>query len=200
MTKKILTLLLVLTPLTAIAETLYVSDTLRVGIRTEPGNNVPSIAVVKSGAAVEVLDRKGSYIQVRTKSGVEGWVKSAYFSRKAPSAKLLNDAMTKISTLEKEINSLNKEQAKQATITTDPSLTNKMTALEKNNQILKSEIHALKTKPGMDINNRLPFKNFDENTLYIALGTLIVLFSLGFLFGVKWHKSQVAKRLGGMII
>jgi len=199
MTTRILTLLLVLMPLTALAETLYVSDMLRIGIRTEPSSNVPSIAVIKSGVAVEVLKRKGSYIRIRTESGIEGWVKGAYFSKKTPSAKKLNSAMKKINKLESEIDTLNKQKNTQAMNNT-PELGVKIADLEKTNLLLEKEIKSLKSTPGKIPENKLSVSNINKNLLYIALGALVVLFSIGFLFGVSWHKNQVTKRLGGMSI
>ena len=202
--KKIAVILLVFSPLTAIAETLYVSDTLRVGIRTEPKSNTPSIAVIQSGAAVEVLAHKGSYIQVRTKSGVEGWVKGAYFSSQTPVSEKLDDALAEVSKLEKEIQTLSMQKNAKPT---SPDVTNrskelndKINSLEKSNQSLTNEIQTLKSQPGHNMENKFSLKSINENTLYIALGILVVLFSLGFLFGVSWHKNQVAKRLGGMSI
>ena len=201
MKKIALTLLITLLPLTAIAETLYVSDTLRVGIRTQPNNNVPSIAVVKSGVAVEVLKRKGSYIQIRTKSGVEGWVKGAYFSRKAPASQKLKVAQGKIKKLEKEIKQI-QAKSKTAVAKEDPKLLQKVADLEKANQSLQNEVAALKSRPATQTagENILSIKNINENVLYAILGILVVLLCLGFLFGVSWHKNQVAKRLGGMSI
>ena len=197
----IFALLFVLLPVTALAETLYVSDTLRVGIRTQPTNNVPSIAVVKSGTAVEVLKRKGSYIKVRTQSGVEGWVKSAYFSRKTPAARKLDNALKKIAALEKELKSLHKEQTKQqAKGVADPKLSEKIAALEKTNQNLKDELKSLRNRPMEKTDNMFSIKSISENIIYVVLGIFLVLICMGFLFGVSWHKSQVAKRLGGMSI
>ena len=194
-----LLLLLLLVPFTAIAETLYVSDTLRVGIRTKPNSSVPSIAVVRSGVAVEVLQRKGSYIQVRTKNGIEGWVKGAYFSRNIPAAKKLDNALTKIAALNKEVSSLAKQNKTKATT---PDLSDKVNALEPRNQALKTEISSLKSNPIAitKTESQYSISNISKNMLYITLGIILVLFSLGFLFGVSWHKNQIAKRMGGMSI
>ena len=200
LTQKILTLFLLFAPLSAIAETVYVSDTLRVGIRTLPNSNVPSIAVVKSGVAVEVLERRGSYIQIRTQSGVEGWVKGAYFSKTPPTANKLDKALIKISALEKEIKSLSTQKSTNIA-SKSPDLSNKVKTLESNNQALKNEIEALKRRPNTTTaENPFSIKNIDKNIIYGIVGGLVVLLCIGFLFGVSWHKSQVTKRLGGMSI
>ena len=157
--------------------------------------------MVKSGTAVEVLKRKGSYIKVRTQSGVEGWVKSAYFSRKTPAARKLNNALKKIAALEKEIKSLHKEQTKQkARGVADPKLSEKIAALEKTNQNLKDELKSLRNRTSAKSENTISIKSISENIVYVVLGIFLVLICMGFLFGVSWHKSQVAKRLGGMSI
>ncbi len=200
LSKKALAFFILFLPLSALAETLYVSDTLRVGIRTLPNTNVPSISIVKSGTAVEVLKRKGSYIKIRTKNGVEGWVKGAYFSKKTPATKKLKEALNEISSLEKEIQSLNKQKNAQMKNAT-PDLSNEVKTLESRNQALKNEVLALKNTP--KTSNTAPsfsLNDIDKNIIYGAVGGLVVLLCLGFLFGVSWHKSQVTKRLGGMSI
>jgi len=187
--------LLITLPLPAICETLFVSDTLRVGIRTEPNNNVPSIAIIKSGVKIEVLERQGAYIKVRTKSGVEGWVKSAYFSSKMPAATRLKRANKKINKLENKIDSLNNQLSEKA-----PDLSDEVQSLTSLNQSMKTEIKKLESRPPEKAMAQLSLDNINENVIYIVLGIFVMLISVGFLLGVSWHKNQIAKRLGGMSI
>jgi len=197
--RKAFALLIILMPLSSIAETLYVSDTLRVGIRTSPNNNMPSIAVIKSGVAVEVIKRKGSYLKIRTKSGVEGWVKGAYFSKRIPAAKRLENAQAKIAELKEEIQTLRTQKKAPKP---DPNSGNRLKTLEANNQVLKNEIQALKASRSSMTNNAKPELStmINKNIVFGIIGSFVVLLCLGFLFGVSWHKNQVTKRLGGMRI
>jgi len=200
----LLMLVILSLPITAIGETLYVSDTLRVGIRTEPNNNVPSIVVVKSGAVLEVLQRKGSYTKVRTKSGIEGWVKGAYLSKKMPAAGALKKAKKELKSANKTIAALENKIAGMADnpqpISSIPDQSQKVADLEKLNNELKSEIATLKDNPVSLQARSFSLNDINENILYIILGVFVMLISVGFLLGVSWHKNQIAKRLGGMSI
>ena len=56
------------------AETVYVTDNLRIGVRPEPDNNAPPVGVVISGMKLEVLKRSDDYVKIRSSEGVEGWI------------------------------------------------------------------------------------------------------------------------------
>lgn len=190
------------------ANTYYVDDTLRVGVRAEPDKSLPSLVVVKSGAAVELLERKGSYAKVRTSNGVEGWVKSAYLSNRQPAVSQLQKAQDQINELKSQIEAIKKE--KQASASSEiQTLQQQITTLEQEKNTLQAKL----AQAGSNINTPEPqqpatinrsiaidFKNLNKDTLYIAGGVLVVILSLGFLFGVSWYKKQVTKRLGGLSI
>ena len=207
MKKLFIASLLILLPLIGVAETLYVGDTLRVGVRPEPNKSLPSIAVVRTGAELELLQQRGRFSKIRTKAGVEGWVTSAYLSTNAPSIKKLQDAQIKIRQLEKKTSELqknleprndNKKEELKAVINT----------LQHEKQNLLAEVALLKANPvsisPTSINNSnkitLDLKESNLNFIYIVFGTIVIILCLGFLFGVSWHKKQVTKRLGGLSI
>ena len=57
------------------AETVIVSDELPINVRRGPGTRFAIIAAVKSGAELEVLERReDGYLRVRTPKNNEGWV------------------------------------------------------------------------------------------------------------------------------
>ncbi len=72
----------------AMGETLYVSDTLEITMRSGKGTSYGITRMLRSGTQVEVLDedKKTGYTHVRTKSGKEGWVLSR-FLMKTPAAR-----------------------------------------------------------------------------------------------------------------
>ena len=67
----------------AVAETLYVSDTLEITMRSGKGTSFGIIRMLRSGTSVTVLetDKKTGYTQVRTKSGKVGWVLSRFLMK-----------------------------------------------------------------------------------------------------------------------
>ena len=72
----------------ALGETLYVSDTLEITMRSGKGTSYGITRMLRSGTQVEVLevDKKSGYTQVRTKTGKTGWVLSR-FLMKTPAAR-----------------------------------------------------------------------------------------------------------------
>ena len=205
--KKLILLFLLVFPINLLAETLFVGDTLRVGIRSEPSKSVPSISVIKTGASVEVLERKNIYLKVRTQSGVEGWVKSAYLTRKTPANKKLLVANDKIKTLERELIALQKSSGETSSKTQQKLQTTIQQLQSEKNSILK-ELNELKTNPIAPSSNNeaktklagFDLKSINKDLMYIILGAIIAILVLGFMFGVSWYKQQVTKRLGGLSI
>lgn len=190
--------ILVTTSTNLYAETFYVGDTLRVGIRPEPVNGGPSIAVVSSGTALELLDRRGPHVKIRSPSGVEGWVKGAYLSKSKPSKILLTEAIAKTKRLEKDIATLKAQKGGQGGSSID------IAKLEAEKSALQQEVETLQRSLNSNEGNlgtKLSFMELTQTNLtplYFLLGGLIFILSLGFLFGVTWHKHQVTKRLGGL--
>src|SRR5215831_18308169 len=89
---------------TAMAERMYVTDSLRLGLyRSEDTNDKPLVNLM-SGAQVDVLERNASLARVRTPSGDEGWVKAAFLVPEKP-------AQLRVAELEAELAGLRNEAA-----------------------------------------------------------------------------------------
>ncbi len=87
-----------------VAETLYVSDTLEVTMRSGKGTSFGIIRMLRSGTSVTVLetDKKTGYSQVRTKSGKVGWVLSRFLMKGQAARDRLTAAEKKLAELELE--------------------------------------------------------------------------------------------------
>lgn len=77
------TVLLAAVPALA-AETVYVTDELRLGMYDNEQTNGRAFKSLVSGDRLEVLERSLMSIRVRTDDGEEGWVKTAYVVTKEP--------------------------------------------------------------------------------------------------------------------
>ena len=66
----------------ALAETMYVSDVLKLTVRDGKGTAGKIIAVVQSGQTVEVLQPEDEWALVRLDDGQEGWVLNRYLTSK----------------------------------------------------------------------------------------------------------------------
>ena len=68
----------------AYAETMYVSDKMKITFRTGPGNDRKITSLLTSGQPVEAIDSSGDWVQVQLPDGREGWVLKQYLSAAVP--------------------------------------------------------------------------------------------------------------------
>lgn len=80
--------LLALLPITAAAQTAYVTDNLRLGLYEAADTSGRPFRMLESGQAMEILTRDRNYANVRLPDATEGWVKTAYLVEVKP-AKLI---------------------------------------------------------------------------------------------------------------
>jgi SH3 domain protein len=88
----------------AAAETLYVTDILRLGIHEASDTSDRPFDSLVSGAPLEIIERTPNFARVRTVEGREGWVKSAYLVTEKP-------AQARLAELEAELGVLRSEAA-----------------------------------------------------------------------------------------
>jgi SH3 domain protein len=174
----------------AFAETVYVDDNLRVGVRPEPDNSYSPISVVVSGMVLEVIERKGSFIRIRTPSGVEGWVSNSYVTKKKPAQILVDEYKEQQKELESKIQTLT-GQVEQ--------LSQERNNLQHSVQELERENTELKDR--MDENSRLEsLLSGSATPWWQNLIILLLLVTAAFVGGVFWYRRHLAKKLGGLSI
>lgn len=185
--RQALFLLMMLALAPALAETVYISDVLRVGVRALPNSNDVPLAVVTSGAELKVLERQAGHLRVRTAAGVEGWIAEVYATSELPAQLQLERVTQERDRLQQELASLRSsasagsEQAAQ--------LTARVGLLQEENAQLQARAAELAAQ--------LQAHEGGFAWLYYALA-LIALFFLGVYLGVRWDKERVAQRLGGL--
>ena len=87
------------------AETLYISDIIKITVRTGPGIDHKIIAMIKSGERVEVLKLEEPVEEwsfVRLTNGKEGWVLSRFLKSKEPDGLVLDRLKKKHNVLKKQ--------------------------------------------------------------------------------------------------
>ncbi len=99
-----LSVLLVICCAPAGAETLYVTDILRLGLHHAEDTSDQPFENLVSGAPLEVIEKRPNYAHVRTADGQEGWVKSAYLVADKP-------AQLRVAELEAELTRMRNEFA-----------------------------------------------------------------------------------------
>jgi len=177
----------ILLPGMVLAEVVYINDTMRVGVRPEPSNDVGPVDVVMTGMKLEVLERSDGYIRIRSEKGIEGWIKEIYVSEKLP-------AQLELEKLQKEYQQLASDSSKSADIIkaaeqAKAALTEELNVVKELNRDLQAELQELKKVTDGD----------RTSYIYVWLGLLVVvLFIVGIGIGVSWHRQQVMKKLGGL--
>lgn len=128
--------------LPALALTNYVSDDLVITMRTGKGNSFQILRTLHSGERLEVLSVEGDYTQVKTKDGIEGWVRSQYLSREpiardklARAEKRLETLQTQNRQLQAKIDELGQSQG---------SLDSQLGSVNSENRKLKEELEKLR--------------------------------------------------------
>ena len=176
-------LLAVLTAPLVGAETVYINDILRVGVRHTPGTTEAPFHVVTTGDKLEILERSDGYLRIRTESGVEGWVGDAYVTSEIP-------ARVRIDGLEQAHSKLKAEHR---------DLKGRYQALEQGNSQLGVQLDELQQQ-NIQLTERLAeFTQTEDNNVWLYWTLpLIVLFLFGFFLGTRWYRQRIAQRLGGL--
>lgn len=165
------------------AEYVYISDNLRVGVRTEPVSGIPPISVVFTGMRLEVHEKAEGYIKITTDKGVTGWIKDIYVTKKAPAIIQLNALRVKYGKLKKELSARNDNAA----------------ILEKANLSLNSQMDDMKAeRREWSIERAKLMASQHKESSWLWLVEIVILMVVSFVAGIFWYKTHVMKRLGGL--
>jgi SH3 domain protein len=93
------------------AESIYVTDMLRLDMYPTEEMTGPSMHKLKSGDRMDLLERKGRYARVRIDGGLEGWVKSLYLVEEEPARTRVNKLEQTNGSLEKTVKKLRSQLA-----------------------------------------------------------------------------------------
>ncbi len=127
------------------SETTYITDEIRVMLRSSPGMDRKIIAMPTSGTQVEVLEEsEDGWSRIRLPNEKEGWMLTRYLSRKFPGKKVMARLGSENKVLKQEVKILIEENARlkkeQAGIQrTLSDQTKTAEALRKSYETLKSE-------------------------------------------------------------
>jgi len=91
------------------AETMYVTDLLKLPLRTGTSNEYKILALVESGQQVEVVEPGETWSLVRLANGKEGYVMNRYLVAQPTSGVLLAELQSKYTTLRQQATALIEE-------------------------------------------------------------------------------------------
>jgi len=188
--------LLGLIPLSALGETVYVTDNLRLGLYEAEDTSGRPMRMLNSGQAMDILSRDRNYANVRLPDATEGWVKSAYLVEEKPAKLIVAELTAERDSLLTELEEINQTfAAPAATI-----------------EALRSDVLSFETQLAQsnDRANTLEEENASIRGLkeqykgslplsWVAIATAVCLIA-GILAGMWWVDRQSRKRHGGIRI
>ncbi len=175
------------------AETVYVTDVLRLGLYAAPDSSDKPVENLVSGTALEVLERDASYAHVRLADGREGWVKSTYLVTDKP-------ASARVLELEAEVGGFENAAAaaKTAQTAAEQELASLRGELQSNTgsaETIKETIARLESENQTHI-ERLEMYRYTLPLAWVV-PALVVSLVAGFLVGLWWLDALIRRRHGG---
>jgi SH3 domain protein len=135
---------------TALAQTVYVTDSLEITLRAGPDATRKIVKMLPSGSPLTILDQTRSWYRVRTEDGNTGWVLKRYVMQEMPKQMRITHLQNKISTLEESysqaqstIERLRTEN--QQLSTTLERTQNELNSVSSDHQALRNKVHTLRS-------------------------------------------------------
>jgi hypothetical protein len=184
------------------AETLYVAERMRIGLRAEATETGAVVKTVETGTPLEAIERVENFVHVRDPQGTVGWAEARYLTPDAPArlqmVKLQEDlARSRSQTAEAQAQ-LKKAQAAAA----EQAATIK--ALEQEAADKPAMPPAASPVPVPPPVVAPPVgktsKDAGFSVSYLWLGISFAMLGIGFAAGVKWLRESIRKRSGGMYL
>ena len=182
------------------AETIFVTDSLKLKLRVSPSNDGDVITSLDSGEKLTLVEKQTKFSKVKTADGKSGWVQSWFLTDKPPATYLVNSvtreneiltsklakANTKLKNFDSETAREN-ESLKQSVA----GLTNKVKSLTNTRNELEEKLDSQASK--------LAKYEFAEkyNINLILLVFFLFSFAGGFICSRIWSQLQERKRLWG---
>jgi SH3 domain protein len=188
--------ILTLLPLTAVAETAYVTDNLRLGLHQSADTSDRAFRMLDSGQALEVLYRDGNYANVQLPDGMQGFVKAAYLVSDKPARLIVAETIAERDALRDELNATKEALAEPAAA---------IAALETEKQELSASLASAQSQVADLQQQNESLSGLQERyrgslpLSWVAVALAVVLIA-GFLLGNWWVDHRIRKRHGGIRI
>jgi hypothetical protein len=175
------------------AETLYVIEQLVVNVNSAPDASGERIATIKSGDAVEVLDRQGEQIHVHLANGTEGWIRKSYLSADEPLHVRVAERTAEVEKLKQDVTRLEGELAahRASPTPTTPAAARTPSA---------EEPAAAEQPPHEPPYFMTPPDSPARPVWHWALGSFVVALGLGFALGWSMLDRRIRRKYGGLRI
>jgi SH3 domain protein len=175
------------------ADTVYVTDSLRLGLHAAPDTSDRPFDNLASGTTVEVLERNASYARVRLTDGREGWVKATFLVAEKPAA-------ARVLELEAELGGL--ESAAAAAKMAQDAAERELAGLRSELQTTTGSSESIQeTIERLERENRAHEERLESYRYALPLAWVLpavaVAMTGGFLMGLWWLDAWIRRRHGG---
>lgn len=176
------------------AETLYVVDEIRVGLRAEANSSSKIITVEPTGTPLEVIKTEGAYFLVKTDDDKQGWIHKNYTLSEKPARDRIIEVQAALDKAAGEHSTLREDHGK---------LMEELDKLKGERDALNDELSASRQQVNTLKGELAQYTASEQSDgrLKIGLslaGAALVLFLLGMFVGFNKYKKRVTQRLGGM--
>lgn len=180
------------------AETVYVAERTRIGLRAEVVETSAVVKTVETGTPLEVVERFDKLVRVRDPQGGEGWIEARYLTPDPPARlqfdKLQEDlakSRTQAAEAQAQLKKAQSTLAEQA---------KKIKELEKNaaDRPAPAPVAPVAIKAPPPVTPAVA--NTSSGFSYLWLGISFAMLGIGFAAGVRWLRESIRKRSGGMYL
>ncbi len=186
--------LLAFMPLSALAETAYVTDNLRLNVYPTADFSGSPFRTLQSGDAFEVLSRDQLAAHVELDDGVEGYVRAAYIVYDPPARLIVSQTQAENDRLSQELDELRESFAEPAAAI--ENLEQEAAELTAQRDDANERASTLEER-NSTLERRASSYQYSLPYTWVA-GAIIVCLIAGFLFGLWWVDRQNRKRHGGI--
>lgn len=174
------------------AETVYVTDQLRLGLYAGEGATGQRLKLLSSGDQLEVVERQSHFARVTTQDGVTGWVKAAFLVDEKPAALIVAETEAARQELQDQIESMRVEYSD-----VDAVHSRLKESLEQANVTINDLETELADYRGTD-RNVVQRLIADPVLLGIFIGAVSLAVLLGALIGNRLYERRMRRRFFGL--
>jgi len=189
-------LLSLVLPYAALAETAYVTDSLRLGLHEAADTSDRAFRMLESGQELEIVTRDTNYANVRLPDGMRGHVKAAYLVFEKPAKLIVAELQTAQEGLQQELDSTRAAFA--APAATIASLEELLAQKDAALTISAARVDELAAENAVYRDQYGHYK-YSLPLKWVG-GAMIVCLVAGFLSGLWWIDYRSRRRHGGIRI
>jgi SH3 domain protein len=187
---------LALLPIFAAAETVYVTDNLRLGLHQAEDTSGRAFRMLESGQELDVISRDRNYANVRLPDGTQGYVKAAYLVEEKPAKLIVAETAAARDALAAELEETKRALAGPAA--TIEGLKDDAASLTSKLEVAEARIADLLEENASIQGMKERYKgSLPLNWVAAAIGVCLIS---GFLCGLWWVDRRSRKRHGGIRI